>query len=166
MKSALKLGFTWTIDTVDASGTLIDSEVVHNLVPMEGINHFLNTTLKGGGQNATWYVGLYEGNYTPSSTDTAVAFPAAATETTAYDETTRPAFTSGAVSAGSLDNSASKAVFTFNAIKTVYGGFLTASPVKGGTSTVLISVVRFGSPKNLDPGAILRVTAGIAAASS
>jgi hypothetical protein len=165
INSAAKLGFTYTIETV-RNGVVVDTEVVHNIIPTEGINYLLNVGFKGGAQNATWYLGLYSGNYTATSADTMAAFPAAATESVAYAETARQTFTSGSVAVGSLDNSASVATFTSNAAQTIYGGFMSSSSVKAGTSGVLASVVRFGSPKVLGIGDLLKVTAGIAAASA
>lgn len=162
--SGVKLGFTYTFEVV-RDGVVVDTEVVSNVVPIEGINYLLNAGLKGGAQNVTWYLGLYGGNYTATSADTMAAFPAAATEAVAYNETVRQTFVSGTVAAGSVDNSLSVATFTSNAAQTLYGGFMSSSAVKAGTSGVLLSAVRFGSPKTLGVGDLLKVTAGIAAAS-
>ena len=52
------------------------------------------------------------------------------TETTSYDEGTRPAYNEAAASSQSTTNSANKAVFTISATKTMYG----ASLVGGGTN--------------------------------
>lgn len=103
---------------------------------------------------------MYEGNYTPIAGDTAATFPASATESAAYAEATRPALVLGAVTAGAVDNVASRAEFTANASKTFYGGFVSSAAAKGSTSGVLLSAVRFASPKVLSSGEILRVTAG------
>jgi hypothetical protein len=154
-----KAGFTYLVEVIK-DGVVTDSETVHNLIPVEGINHMLGVTFKGASQVTSWYVGLFEGDYTPLPSDDAATFPGLATETTAYDETVREALTLGTVTGGVVDNSASRAEFTFNATKTVRGGFISSSSVKGGTTGVLISAVKFASPKSLDSGAILRVTAG------
>lgn len=166
MNEQLKAGFTYTVEVVDAAGNVTDSEVIKNLVPLEGLTHILNTVLKGGAPVGSWYIGVYEGNYTPDANDTMAAFPAAATESTAYTPSTRPAFTPGAISSGSVDNSAAKAELTFTSTKTLYGGFISSASAKGSTSGVLLSVVRFGSPKTLDAGSVLRVTAGFTMASA
>ena len=52
------------------------------------------------------------------------------TETAAYDEATRPAFTEAASSSQSITNSADKATFTASGTKTFYGAGL----VGGGTA--------------------------------
>lgn len=160
MNSNSQAGFTYLVEVIDADGQVTDSETIHNLMPVEGINHVLNTVLKGGSQVTSWFVGVFEGNYTPLTTDTMAAFPAASTESTAYAASTRPAFVGGTVAAGVLDNSASKAEFAFNATKTVYGGFISSASAKGGTSGVLLSAVRFAAPKSLDSSSTLRITAG------
>jgi hypothetical protein len=166
MNEQVKGGFEYLVEVVDRNGNVVDSEVVKNLMPTEGINHVLGVVLKGVAPVSSWFVGIYEGSYTPASTDTMATFPGAATECTAYDEATREAFVSGAITSGSLDNGASKAEFTMNAAKTIHGGFIGSSSSKGSTSGVLLSVVRFASPKVLDVGSILRVTAGFTMASA
>jgi hypothetical protein len=130
-------------------------------MPTEGANHMLNATLKGGAQVSTWYLGLYEGNYTPSVSDTAATFSSMATETSGYTSASRLAWAPGLVAAGVLDNSSTKAEFTFNTPKTIYGGFMSSASTKGATSGVLMSLVRFSSPRVLDTDSVLRVTAGI-----
>lgn len=166
MNSDMQLGFTYLVEVI-RDGVVVDSEIVHNIVPLEGITHILNVVLKGGVQNTLWYVGVYSGNYTPSSTDTIALFPGAAGEvTTTYNETARPAWTGGTPTNGSVDNSASPAQFTSNAVQTIYGGFITSTSPKGSTSGVLLSAVKFASPKQLDGTSVLKVTAGIAAVSS
>lgn len=159
MNTNLTAGFRYLVEVVK-DGVVIDSEEVSNLMPIEGLNHMLGVTLKAVTQAPTWYIGLYEGNYTPVATDTAATFPAAATETTTYAESTRVEFNEGSVTSGSVDNSANKAEFTFNANKSVYGGFISSASAKGGITGALLSAVKFSSPKVLEIGAILRVTAG------
>ncbi len=160
MKEHLPFGLVYTVDVLDKHGNVVDTETVHNVVPTEGLNHTLGVVFKGVSQVPNWYLGLYEGVYTPGPADTAATIAANATECSAYAEATRVAFVSGAVAAGSVDNSASRAEFTLNANKTIYGGFLISSSTKGGTNGVLLSVVRFTSPKVLESGSVLRVTAG------
>lgn len=159
MNEQIAAGFTYLVEVVK-DGLVVDSEVVRNLIPTEGLDHIINVTLNGGAQNSAWYVGLFEGNYTPIPSDTAATFPAVATECTAYSETSRQAWTGGSIVTGSVSNSASRAEFTSTTNKTVYGGFVTSASAKGGTTGTLISVVRFSSPKTFDSGSVLRVTAG------
>jgi hypothetical protein len=164
MQSQLRIGLTYLIETI-RDGEVVAVERVHNLMPNEGIAHMLAATFKGAAQVTTWYLGLYEGNYTPNANDTAATFTAAATECTTYSEATRPAWVEGAATT-TIDNAASKAEFTSTADKTVYGGFLSSNPTKGAASGVLGSAVKFNSPKFFGTGTVLRVTAGFTFASA
>jgi hypothetical protein len=158
-------GFVYEVEHL-RNGKLIDYEKLHNLVPTEGRNNILSVIGNAGTQITTWYVLIFEGNYTPVSGDTMATFPASATECTAYTAATRPEWVEAAPSAGVITNSASKAEFTMNATKTVYGGALSSSSVKGGTSGVLLSAGRFSSSKAVDSGDVLRVTASLTLNSS
>lgn len=109
----------------------------HNLAVDEFLNHMLDVTLHGSTPVNPWYVGLFEGNYTPVAGDTAATFPASATECTAYDESTRQAYVEAAAAAKVTTNSANRATFTFNAAKTVFGAFLASLSTKGGTTGTL-----------------------------
>lgn len=160
MKSKLSAGFDYLVEVIGKDGKVRDTEHVHNLMPTEGLNYVLGAALKGAAQITAFYVGLYEGNYTPVAGDTAAAFSVSATESTAYAEATRVALTLGSVVSGAADNSAARAEFTADATKTFYGGFISSSNAKGSSSGVLVSAVRFASPKVLASGEILRVTAG------
>ena len=80
MKSKLRAGFDYLIEIVDRDGNVRDTERVHNLMPGEGLNYVLGAALKGAAQITSFYVGLYEGNYTPVAGDTAATFPVSATE--------------------------------------------------------------------------------------
>ena len=151
------LGTTYLIEHIRA-GEVISHEEVHNLIPIEGLNHAVNVIVKQGTQSAGWYIGLFEGNYSPVAGDTAAAFPTAAVECLTYAPATRPQFTAGAVAGGATDNTASRAEFTFTAAKTVYGAFLVPTATKGGVVGPLLSAARFADPKNVAVDDVLRVT--------
>lgn len=142
-------------------GKVIASWGEKNLIPTEGLNHILDVVCKGGSPVATWFVGIFEGDYTPVATDTAATLPALSTESTAYSEAVRQTWVEGAIAAGAVSNSASKAEFTINASKTIYGCFLSSVSAKSSTAGVILSVVRFGTPKAFLSGDILRVTAPV-----
>lgn len=160
MNSSAQAGFEYLIEVIK-NGVVIDREIAHNVMPTEGADHIISVALAGGSQVSTWYLGLYEGNYTPTIAETAALLPGLATECSTYSGSTRKTWTPGSVAGGSANNSAAKAEFTFTAAKTIYGGFMTSAPAKGATTGALVSVVRFPSPKVLDIDSILRVTAGI-----
>lgn len=106
---------------------LIDTWREPNVTTTEGRTNMLGTYFSGDTQNTTWYYIVFEDNYTPLVTNT-YASPGF-TECTAYDEATRPQWQEGGASAASITNSATKASFTFNDTKTIYGSALVA----GGT---------------------------------
>jgi hypothetical protein len=130
-----------------------------NIVPNEGLDEILDKFYKGSSYTASHFVGLTDGTPTVNAADT-MASAAGWSEVTAYDEGTRQAFTPGTVSSQSVDNSASKAVFTISTNgTTIGGGFLTTNNTKGGTSGELVSVVAFtAGDKSLDDGDTLSVT--------
>lgn len=154
------LGFEHTVEHWRGD-TLLSTETVKNLVPIEGLNYILEAGLRGGSALSAWYVGLFEGNYTPVAGVTAATFPAAATECTAYDEANRVAWASAAAASGIVTNSASKAVFTMNATKSVYGIAMSSAPTKGATTGVLVSVARFAALKSVVATDVLNVTSSI-----
>lgn len=117
-----------------AAFDLIGSEKTHNLVTNEGLNDMLDVWVAGGSQVQNRYVALFESNSTPASTWTSANFSGTnCTEWIAYDEAARPLWVKGSVATQSIDNSASKAVFTANATKTLYGAALLSASAKGGS---------------------------------
>ena len=183
LKSAAKGGFKYNVEHIrsvermqamglsiegltrkDFNGVdsvVLSAEDVSNLIPTEGLDYVVGAALKGVSQISSWFIALFEGNYTPVAGVTAATFPAAATESTAYAETNRVAWTGGAVSGGSVSNTASKAVFTMNATKTIYGIAQTSLLTKSGTTGTLVSVARFAAAKSVVADDILNVTSTI-----
>lgn len=157
------------LDRKDFNGVdsvVLSVEDVSNLIPTEGLNYILGASLTGVAALSSWYIALFEGNYTPVAGVTAATFPAAATESTAYAETNRPVWTAGAISSGSVSNSASKAAFTMNATKTIYGLAQSSVNTKSSTSGVLVSVARFATAKAVVDTDILNVTSTISMTSA
>jgi|GEM_PF-1264941 len=144
-------------------GKLIDSWSEHNLCTDEGLTHMLDVVFSGGTAIGTWYVIVFEDNFTPVAGST-YASPGF-TESTAYTEANRQAWVEAGVAAKSITNSASKATLSINATKTIYGSALvgggSAASTKddqagGGT---LFNVVRFTSgSKSVENGDTLKVT--------
>lgn len=155
------LGFVYHLECVSPAGEALWSERWENIIPNEGRDYILNAALNAGAQFGTWYIGVYEGNYTPQATDTMATFVASATEITAYSEAARPTLVDAPLEAGLFANTVTKAEFTFTSDKTVRGGFISSGSVKGGTTGVLLSAVLGSSPKTVGVGEILRVTAGL-----
>jgi hypothetical protein len=144
---------------------VIDEFEVENLVVNEGLNDLLNVYFNSGTQKPSWYMGLFEGNYTPVATDTAAGIASAATESSAYASATRPAWTPASPASQSITNAASRASFVFNATKTIYGAFLISNNTKGGTAGVLFSASRFASAKNVASADELLLTYAFSASS-
>ena len=158
-------GVNYTIEVI-RGGAVVDSETVHNLMPEEGRNHAVSVITKGATQVPAWYIGLFEGNYVPVDSDKASTFPTSATESTAYLPATRVEFVEGAVAAGVVENTASRAEFTATAAKTIYGAFLVSAQAKGAITGVLMSAARFTAPKVLQSDDVLRVTASFSMTSA
>lgn len=156
----LPLGFVYDTE-LWRDGRLVSAQRAVNLIPQVGVNHFAALVRGAGPLVANWYVGLFEGNYVPVDGTTAADLPANAVEFTGYEETSRPAWTHAYDGTAVIDNSASRAVFTVDTAKTIYGGFLISNATKGGNTGVLLSIARFPSPDELRVGDEYRITAGI-----
>lgn len=131
------------------AGEIIDEFTCPNIVVNEGLNSLLGVYFNAATQITQWYCAPFEGNYTPVAGVTAATITSASTECTAYDEATRVAYNEAAPASQSITNSASKATFTFNATKTIYGAFLISNNTKSGTTGTLFSAARFGTSKNV-----------------
>lgn len=139
-------------------GKLVESFEAGNLLTREGVDHRNSVTFMGGAANTLWYVGLFEGNYTPAETATAATIAALSTETTAYTSATRVAWTPALDSVNmEISNTASPAPFTLNANKLLYGAFLISSNVKGGTAGVLMSAAAFATARQYYSGDVFNV---------
>lgn len=124
----LKLGAIFNIEHWRGDKLLAERQE-ENLCPDAFINHVLDVALSGGTPITAWYVLIFNDNHTPAAGDT-YATPGF-TESTDYDESTRPAWTEAGVSSKVITNSASKATFTMAGTDTsIYGAALV-----GGGST-------------------------------
>lgn len=162
-KARIQLGGVFGVEHY-RKGELLFAGNDPNIVVNQGLDHALSVIFNGGAQIATWFVGLFEGNYTPVATDTAANIAANATECTAYDETVRQTWVEAAPSGQSITNSASKATFTMNATKTVYGAFLVSLNTKGGTTGTLFAASKFSAARNVVDDDQLLVTYTLTAA--
>ena len=110
---------------------LIDEWTESNVCTDQGLTDVLGVYFSGDTQKTVWYIAVFEDNYTPLITNT-YAIPGF-TECTAYDEATRPAWSEAGAAAKAISNAASKASFTFNDTKTIYGGSLVGGGTDGNT---------------------------------
>ena len=141
-------------------GPLLWEEEIINLVTTGGKNDLLDKYLAGSSYTAAWYLGLISSTgYTTgvAAGDTA-ALHAGWTEDQNYSQSTRPAASWNAASAGSKTLSAG-AVFTMNGSTTIKGCFLIANSTKGGATGVLYSAGLFsGGDQPVVTGNTLTVT--------
>ena len=148
-------------------GKLIDSWTESNVCTNEGLNELLDIMFHAATQLTTWYLLIFETDTTPSS-GTTYAVPVF-TECTAYTEGTRPAFDEAAASSQSITNSASKATFTINATKTIYGAALVAGGTDANTKGnvagggTMYCASKFSASKAVISGDVLRVTCTLTA---
>jgi len=137
----------------------------HNVCTTEGINSLLNIMFHGATQIGTWYVAIFSTNYTPLIANT-YAVPGY-TESTVYDEATRPAFVEAAATALVVTNTANKAVFTMNDTATIYGSALVSDSTKGdvaASGAVLYCSSQFDYSQGVVAGNVLNVTIEITGA--
>lgn len=130
-----------------------------NLITTEGLTHIMAVALGATAKPAGYYIALYTGAVSPLASWTAANFASNATENTStsegYTASTRPVWTPGSASAGSINNFASQPTLTIAASTSVtfQGAALLTSNVRGGTSGALVSAVRFALPEILNNGA-------------
>ena len=147
-------------------GRPIDEWDFDNTVVNEGLNSLLNVVFNGATQISSWYIGLFQGNYTPVSSDTAATIATNSTECSVYTNGVRQGFVTVASTAQSSTNAASKASFVFSAGATIYGAFLVSTATINGTSGVLMSAARFATSRVVASGDELLLTYSFAAASA
>lgn len=172
--NGLGLGFMahniYRFEARDALGNLKWVEEVRNLTVTEGLNDILTQYFKGSSYTAGWFVGLINnaGFSALAAGDTAAQIGGSNgwTESAGYSNSTRPALTLGSASAGSIDNTASKAVFTINTTVTIYGGFVVNNSTKSGTSGKIYGEAAFSTTRSLLNGDTLTVTVTLTAATA
>lgn len=158
----LKLKNTYKVECFDKDGNLKWVEEVPNLVTTQGKNDLLTKYLEGSSYTATWFVGLVDNAsfsaYAAGDTAAQINGTNGWIEATNYSNSNRPTWTGGSVSGGSVDNSASVAVFNINASKTIRGAFLVSNSTKAGTSGVLYGEADFSAARSVVNTDILNVT--------
>lgn len=154
-------GFVWELKILDENGVVIDSEKKHNLIPNEGLDFLIEAPFGLSAPIHNFYLGLYRGNYMPNQNTKASDIPSNMIEMTDYSELARPLWDKTKQSGPSIDNLSNKAEFTITQDRTIYGAFLVSSDVKGGSGGVVLSCVRFSSPKNVTSGQTLNLSGGI-----
>lgn len=145
-------------------GDVIGRDLGANTFTVQGLTHALATEFANGTQVGTWYMAPFEGNVTPNgATLTGATFNSALTECTTYDEAARVQYVEAAPAAGAVTNAASRAVFTFNATKTIYGfGLLSASAKSAnGAGDICAAAGRLGTSRAVVDNDELAVAYGL-----
>ena len=81
--------------TLIRNGVIIEDWIDKNVVVNQGLNDWLSVYLAAGSQKTTWYLGLFSGNYTPLSTDTAANIASNSSESSAYSGGVRQTWSPG-----------------------------------------------------------------------
>ena len=138
-----KMGGIFRIKCFDSEGNLKWEDTSKNLVVDEGLQHILDAvfTLSAVTPNANYYIGLTDGTPAVSANDT-LASHAGWVEVTAYSEANRQEYVEARTSL-TVDNSASKAIFSMNASSTVGGAFIAS--VNSGTAGLLLAASAFAN---------------------
>lgn len=131
--------------------------------PIEARNHIMDVVLRNGTKVPTWYVMLYEGNYTPQDSDTAANIGSRATEITAYSEATRPELVENAPVNGEINNAGALAQVTMTATKTIRGLAIVSSGGKGTGTGILLAIQKLATPVTYNAGDIVKVPITISA---
>jgi hypothetical protein len=155
-----KTGFIYLPTHLDRNGRALSVEEAPNIVPTVGLDYLVNAALFGDAQFTTWYLGLFNNNWSPVAGDTMTTLIASAGENQAYTGTARQAIPFPAVAAGETNTIDTPNIFEFATAQTIRGGFITTSPTWGGTTGLLISAVLFPSPKVMLAGESLKVPVG------
>ena len=158
-----------TIYRVD--GTPREAFEVKNLVPEEGIHHYLDVLFNGTAQGL-YYCGLKGDSGIPADNWTYANINSLFTEFVGYDETLRQAWTVDPASGKKVVNPTTMSFTTTADGSVVTGAMIVTSATKTvsgqapADSGVLASVLNFGSAKSLDAGEILSLAYSMALSSA
>jgi len=162
MNSLLGTGFKYDARIILPDGRIIVDPRDSNLLPDVSVD-FIAGLIRGDGTApiSSWYVGIFEADYVPTSGVTAADLPGVVGQSSAYVSATRPVWTHAYDGISVISNAVAEAEFVMTAPKTIYGAFLISSSVKTGNTGVLLSIARFSSPKILDTGSTLSIVASL-----
>ena len=133
-------------------------EQVKNLVPNEGVSHFLNVAMGSTPKPAAYYLTLFSGSATPAANWTAASFAATANEvvsmTEGYTSATRPVWTPANTTDGTIGNMSDVARLTMATASslTVTGAAMLTTNVRGGNGGVLLSATKYPVARTFQNG--------------
>jgi hypothetical protein len=148
----------WRCEARNAKGDLLWVDEFDNLVTTAGKNYYLDAALKTGATSPALYVGLVDSSAHVYAAGDVMNSHAGWTENVTYSQSTRVAWTPGSISAGSVDNSGSAAVFSINGTTTIAGCFFTTGSAKSGTAGTLVGEGDLSVSRSLANGDTLTIT--------
>jgi hypothetical protein len=151
------LRFDYHFECLNPDGSTAWEKDIHNLIPQVGVDYFAGALFGDTAAIGTFYMGLYQGNFTPTPPTTAADLPSLAQEFQQYSETSRPLWNRTYDGVGAITNINNRAEFTCTAAARLYGGFLCSQSVKGSANGLLLSIARFDTPADVVVGQVLRV---------
>ena len=156
-------GFRYCFRLLNEDESVASEIIADNLIPSDGMEFLMRAPFGDVSPIGNFYCGLWRGNVIPTKALKATDIPSNLQEFVGYSETTRPEWQREYDGNGTLDNSdqARIAEFSFTADASLYGAFLVSSPTKGQGSGLLLSCVRFPSPRPVTAGQKGQLIAGI-----
>ena len=146
------------IHCIDKDGNLKWEEDFPNGITNVGIAYLLDAGFDDGTKSTAWFIGLIDNAaFSALAAADTMASHAGWAESSAYTESTRPAWTNGATASRSMTNS-STVDFSMNATATIKGVFITSNSTKAGTTGTLWSTAAFSSNASVTNGDTLKIT--------
>ena len=160
-KERLPVGFVYEHELVDGLGRRIDVQSDLNKIPSAGINLLIRAPFGDATPITTFYVGLFRNNALPTDATKASDIPSVLGEFTNYEEAERPLWDKVYDGNGTYSNAANRAEFTFLSDQMIYGAFMVSSAEKGGSGGLVLSAVRFTTPRMIYAGLTLKMTTSL-----
>ena len=146
IESKIKIGGYFEVECFDALGKLKWKDKAKNMWVMEGRDYLLTNIFKGGTPSDPLYIGLWKTEAAVEDTWAMANNGSTWHEDGTYDEVARQEFVDGAIggtTTRTVDNDASKAVFTMSGTVTLKGAFLSTNDTKLGTTGSLLCAAAF-----------------------
>lgn len=150
------LRYVYDFELLNPDGQVVDTWQSLNIIPQVGVTHLADAMFGDTTPIGTFYFGMFQNNFVPTSNTTAADLQSLAGEFLGYNESTRPTWNRVFDGVGAISNDASRAEMTCNVSRRVYGGFLVSSSAKGGNTGLLLSIARFETPRDVVPGQVVR----------
>lgn len=129
-----------------------------NIIVNAGKNSLLGIMFHADTQITAWYIGLVDNSgWTAFAAADTAGSHSGWTESTAYSDGTRQAWSVGAASGQAITNGTA-ATFNINGTATLKGIFVISNSTKGGTTGTLWNGVAFSSTISVTNGDQLKVT--------